>query len=441
MAEYNGMKLTSAGRDLLARAHTGTVLEFVRAGAGDSTSDGESMGNERLSLGVQGMSLVGDGTCELKFVLTNTGLSEGFLLTEIGAFCKDPDDADGEILYAYTSALSDQADWIPPDGGSTIFEEVLDIYVVVANAQNVSVTLTPSNIYATLEDLQAHENADPAHWAIKIGFDNAAAGLDGNPARVQPAIEAIKALVDSNSDALAEHENADPAHPATKIGFDNSVAGLDGNPARVQPAIEAIKALVDSNSDALAEHENADPAHPATKIEFDNSVAGLDGDPNRVQSAIEALKVLTKPGTVRFVGEKKITSEFTWTSYVSTTISGLNYTFTPQWPGESYIFVVFQGSMWASFASNTEVNARATLMLLRNGVAISGYGTCGIYMQGVVPTGSESAEYIATPFSLCACFSSQASEVISVEGQKTTSTPVAAIEEGAHFLVFEVKNG
>jgi len=39
---------------------------------------------------------------------------------------------------------------------------------------------------------------------------------------------------------LVAHEAADPAHPASHISFDNAVAGLAGDPDRVQAAIEAL---------------------------------------------------------------------------------------------------------------------------------------------------------------------------------------------------------
>ncbi len=87
----------------------------------------------------------------------------------------------------------------------------------------------------------------------------------------------------------ATHLAADPAHPADRIEFDNSTANLDGDPDRVQAALEAVKAAIDGASGDLADHQAADPAHAAAKISFDNSSAQLPGSPDRVQAAIEAL--------------------------------------------------------------------------------------------------------------------------------------------------------
>jgi len=92
--------------------------------------------------------------------------------------------------------------------------------------------------------LAAHAAADPAHPASKVGFNNAVAALAGNPTRVQAAIEALttKLTVALNelAAAIAAHAAANPAHAAFTINFDNAVAGLDGAPTRMQAAIEAI---------------------------------------------------------------------------------------------------------------------------------------------------------------------------------------------------------
>lgn len=67
----------------------------------------------------------------------------------------------------------------------------------------------------------AHEAANPAHAASHISFDNAEAGLTGNPTRVQDAIESLGSAVAGLTD------NTIGYIPVTQKGAANGVATLD----------------------------------------------------------------------------------------------------------------------------------------------------------------------------------------------------------------------
>jgi hypothetical protein len=82
-------------------------------------------------------------------VLTNTSLSQGFFMREIGIYAQDPDI--GEILYAVAYA-GDRADFIPADGITKV-ENVVDIYTVIANAQNVTAVISDTVVLATKQDI------------------------------------------------------------------------------------------------------------------------------------------------------------------------------------------------------------------------------------------------------------------------------------------------
>jgi len=145
MADFRGTILTVKGRNLLAKAQTGATLTFTKIKLGDglwSTDTDPTQLNDlvspKLNLPIQDIKVVGDGTVRLRFVLTNTGLSQGFFMREIGIYAQDPDL--GEILYAVAYA-GDRADFIPSDGVTKV-ENVVDIYTVIANAQNVT-AVTP----------------------------------------------------------------------------------------------------------------------------------------------------------------------------------------------------------------------------------------------------------------------------------------------------------
>jgi hypothetical protein len=157
MADFRGTILTVKGRNLLAKAQIGTTLTFTKIKLGDglwpSNADPTQLNDlvsPKLNLPIQEIRLVGDGTVRLRFVLTNTGLSQGFFMREIGIYAQDPDI--GEILYAVAYA-GDRADFIPADGITKV-ENVVDIYTVIANAQNVTAVISDTVILATKQDIE-----------------------------------------------------------------------------------------------------------------------------------------------------------------------------------------------------------------------------------------------------------------------------------------------
>ncbi|MFZ8861397.1 MAG: phage tail protein [Thermocrinis sp.] len=156
MADFRGTILTQRGRNLLAKAQTENALTFTKIKIGDglwpSNTDPTQLNDlvsPKLNLPIQEIRVVGDGTVRLRFVLTNTGLSQGFFMREIGIYAQDPDI--GEILYAVAYA-GDRADFIPADGITKV-ENVVDIYTVIANAQNVTAVISDTVVLATKQDI------------------------------------------------------------------------------------------------------------------------------------------------------------------------------------------------------------------------------------------------------------------------------------------------
>jgi hypothetical protein len=168
MADFESMVLTTKGRNLAAKGQTGAVIDFTRGAVGDGTwADGTSpeavtaLASERLSLPIQDLDVVGDGTARLRLVITNTGLEAGFMVRELGLFADDPDE--GEILYAVAYA-GDKYDFLPAgvDGGAKV-EKVIDIFTVVGNATRVIAEISDLVIIATKGDIAAHDADASAH--------------------------------------------------------------------------------------------------------------------------------------------------------------------------------------------------------------------------------------------------------------------------------------
>jgi len=192
MADFGGTILTKKGFNLIAKGLTGATIEFTKVQLGDGVWDDSvnpeqltSLVSPKLDLPIQELKVVGDGTARLRFVLTNTGLGEGFFIREIGIFANDPDE--GEILYAVTYA--ENADFIPADGVTKI-EDVTDIYTVVSNAQNVTAVISDTVILATKQDIDTkiseHDQDPNAHQDIRAEIKVAGTPIL-KPAILQPA--------------------------------------------------------------------------------------------------------------------------------------------------------------------------------------------------------------------------------------------------------------
>lgn len=168
MANFGGTILTQRGSNLLAKALTGTLLQFTKIKLGDgvwsSNINPETLTelvSPRLTLPIQSLEVSG-GSAKLRFVLTNNSLTEGFFLREIGIYANDPQL--GEILYAVTYASN--PDFIPASSITRI-ELVVDVYTVVGNATNVTAVISDTIVLATRDDIAKHNTSQDAHPNIR----------------------------------------------------------------------------------------------------------------------------------------------------------------------------------------------------------------------------------------------------------------------------------
>lgn len=154
MANFT-LGVTNAGLSLLTRAIAGETLTFtaVRLGSGQYTgavSAAEGLAEPEVTLSLDG--IVRKGTqVTVKAVLQYGEVASGFTWTEVGLFAEDPDGG-SDILYAYGYA-GDAGDYIPGSGEATLNEKVIRMTTLVSTAANVTVQLSGSTVYATLEDL------------------------------------------------------------------------------------------------------------------------------------------------------------------------------------------------------------------------------------------------------------------------------------------------
>jgi len=212
MANFNGTILTLRGRSLLAKALTGAKLEFTKVQLGDGVWDSSinpeeltSLVSPKMDLPINDLSMQSDGTARIRAVLTNTGLQEGFFTRELGIFAQNSETGE-EVLYAVSYASN--PDFIPADGVTKI-EDVIDIYTVVANAQNVTAVISDTVVIATKQDIEEHNQSSQAHLDIRQQIQN-----------LQKQLSNVNEEVSSSVQIAIDQHNKDlEAHPdiRTKI--------------------------------------------------------------------------------------------------------------------------------------------------------------------------------------------------------------------------------
>ncbi|MFB4325999.1 tail fiber protein [Priestia sp. BR_2] len=212
MGAFGGFIQTNKGRNLQAKAETGTQLKFTRMGVGDGQLSGQSIPslnrliNEKKSLPITRLKTQLPAQAIVGAVLSNQDVTTGFYFREMGIFAQDPDE--GEILYAYGNSGSGAAEYISAGGTADVIEKTIDMIVTFGQAQNVSAVINSSLVYVTHEELaEALEGLDP----------------DIPPASLtEPGIVQLSNAINSTSDAHAAtpsavkkaHDRADQAFTA-----------------------------------------------------------------------------------------------------------------------------------------------------------------------------------------------------------------------------------
>lgn len=166
MAEYPKITLTNKAMEMIAAAQIeGTTLTITRVKIGDgSLADGADIKsmtdviNSMLIAPFSSSNNDGGGQITVHFAVSNNTVEAGFFAREIGVFAK-LNDGD-EQLYAYTNA-GDKCDWIP-DKHTPIDSQVIDLTLIVGNAENVTVHIS-DEAFALAKDLLDHNTNPKSH--------------------------------------------------------------------------------------------------------------------------------------------------------------------------------------------------------------------------------------------------------------------------------------
>ncbi len=176
MAQFGGMELTNAGRNILAKALLGKTLRFTRAWAGDGylpedvdVREMTQIVKPHREMEIAEMSIPPHiGTAKITVILTNKELTTGFFFREIGLFAEDPDTGE-EFLYGYCNS-GNTADYMPGQDGPDAVYYRFDLTVIVDQAKNVTAIFSDNPLAVTHTQLNARTDEILKHCREREDF-------------------------------------------------------------------------------------------------------------------------------------------------------------------------------------------------------------------------------------------------------------------------------
>lgn len=174
-----GMRLTNAGKKILAQGLLGDEIRFTKIAFGDADFDYDeenlqeltALKSWKLDLPLIDKKLNGDGTATIVGLCTNFSLETGFRAKEIGIFAIDQE-TDTETLYAYRNA-GDEYSFIPARMGVVTKSVRYAYQIEIGDAPNVTFNINFSFAYVSQEEFRAHVDGDNSHPELfKLARDN-----------------------------------------------------------------------------------------------------------------------------------------------------------------------------------------------------------------------------------------------------------------------------
>lgn len=156
---YGVTYITTQGAILAAKTLQSKTLKFSRFKIGSGSLQEGSVAeikaltdlvNEEMDFDITKISRESATQVTVRGLFKNTDAESGFWLRELGLYAIDPDTED-EILFAYINYDS-EAEYIN-NSISEKKEHYYDMIITVDNADNVTITVDPSTVYVTEEDL------------------------------------------------------------------------------------------------------------------------------------------------------------------------------------------------------------------------------------------------------------------------------------------------
>ena len=227
MSKYNKTILTNAGLDLAARASSGkTKFTITRAATSTEKLADKSISELQKLTALPSLMQYGEfnnvadsaqdkniviGT---ELVFNNKDLTTGYNVNTIGLFAKE-DGSDKEFLYALTTAVEPET--MPDFKDKVLFKFNMTMFVVVGQANNVSVNVTDNGV-ATQQQL--------SETVAKVRKDSNDLAMLTNPDNIV-SNQTIN-LDTFTTKGITKFQNAQLSSAGYMQAFDQSTTGLNG---------------------------------------------------------------------------------------------------------------------------------------------------------------------------------------------------------------------
>ena len=154
MTNFIGTQLTKKGLALIAKS--GLTVTFTKAETGSGIYDEKEdistmteLKKKKQSFSINSALKKTETQANVKFVVSNKELTEGYLFTEIGLYALDQEE--GEILYAVCYSTPKNATELQAYNGVFEASVIMSLLVDISNDGNV--LIDPQGVYALEEDL------------------------------------------------------------------------------------------------------------------------------------------------------------------------------------------------------------------------------------------------------------------------------------------------
>lgn len=273
MSEYNKTILTNAGIDLARRANKGVAtFQLTRGVSSTENLSGktiEELQNLTQLPSVQQSVILSDvvNTTDnpdtvlgIRMTFDNQNLKTGYNVHTVGIYAKEP--GKGEILYGVATAKTPE--YIPDFGEQTLFKFDFLMYLVIGRTDNVTVQVSPDDVYRKKDTYNKAE--------IDAKVSDAISQLNNKDAEILKNLndykqenktyhQNLEQQLDTKADKSAVNQQletkADKSTTYTKVEVDN----------RISP--KADKSYVDGELS-----KKADKATTYTKDEVNSKIAG-----------------------------------------------------------------------------------------------------------------------------------------------------------------------
>lgn len=172
MASFRKAVITAKGRELLVKAlaeNSPLTFSSIKTGDGAYTGsepleDVAALKSVKNSFPVTSLQRVDNKNFKIKSTISNTDVTVGYNMTEYGIYARTG--SQPETLFAICTAI--EADFFP-DYASSPLTILLEIYIQISNAEQITFTYTvPTGVYASITDMANKVDISEFHAQLAI---------------------------------------------------------------------------------------------------------------------------------------------------------------------------------------------------------------------------------------------------------------------------------